>query len=248
MPSGLARRLVILRSQPSQFWCSDPARRLSELSMTRSSHRGAVHARRLPVRVGGPRLLACATGPRWPLAAGMTVIAVPLGTVLAFIMVRTDVPGRAVHRDAAARADLHIGGRACLRLSWLPGRSASSRLGWKDVIGVVPLGHLLAAALIVIAGLTHVPHVYLYTGRRLRGIGSDVEEAARIAGASPFRVALACQPADGPAVDRIRQRAGFLPWLRALWSAARAGRSAAAPRPHHLSLQADQHIGHAAIS
>ena len=39
-------------------------------------------------------------------------------------------------------------------------------------------------------GLTHVPHVYLYASAALRSLGSDVEEAARVAGAIPFRVAL----------------------------------------------------------
>src|SRR6202022_4691754 len=35
-----------------------------------------------------------------------------------------------------------------------------------------------------------VPHVYLYAAAALRGLGSDVEEAARTAGAKPWRVAL----------------------------------------------------------
>jgi iron(III) transport system permease protein len=42
----------------------------------------------------------------------------------------------------------------------------------------------------VIAGLTHVPNVYVYASSALKNLGSDVEEAARIAGASPFRVAM----------------------------------------------------------
>src|SRR6059036_361410 len=40
-----------------------------------------------------------------------------------------------------------------------------------------------------IAGLTHVPNVYVYASAALKNLGSDVEEAARIAGASPLRVA-----------------------------------------------------------
>ena len=42
----------------------------------------------------------------------------------------------------------------------------------------------------IIAGLTHVPNVYVYASSALKNLGSDVEEAARCAGASPFRVAL----------------------------------------------------------
>ena len=49
---------------------------------------------------------------------------------------------------------------------------------------------LFAASLIVIAGLTHVPHVYLYSAAALRGLGTDLEEAARVAGANPLQVAV----------------------------------------------------------
>ena len=42
----------------------------------------------------------------------------------------------------------------------------------------------------IIAGLTHVPNVYVYATSALKNLGSDVEEAARCAGASPLRVAL----------------------------------------------------------
>jgi iron(III) transport system permease protein len=42
-------------------------------------------------------------------------------------------------------------------------------------------------SIVVIAGLTHVPHAYLYISA-LRSVGSDVEEAARTVGASPLQV------------------------------------------------------------
>nr|HET7858596.1 iron ABC transporter permease [Caldimonas sp.] len=45
------------------------------------------------------------------------------------------------------------------------------------------------AGIAVIAGLTHVPHVYLYSSSALKSLGSDVEEAARMAGSTPFQVA-----------------------------------------------------------
>ncbi len=45
-------------------------------------------------------------------------------------------------------------------------------------------------AITVIVGLWHAPHVYLYSSAALRNLGSDVEAAARVAGARPFRVAL----------------------------------------------------------
>src|SRR5258708_14400645 len=42
----------------------------------------------------------------------------------------------------------------------------------------------------VIAGLTHVPNVYIYASSALKNLGADVGGAARSAGASPFRVAV----------------------------------------------------------
>jgi len=59
----------------------------------------------------------------------------------------------------------------------------------KDILGFVPWNLYSLLALIVIAGLTHVPHVYLYSAAALRGLSSDLEEAARVSGANPFRVA-----------------------------------------------------------
>ena len=120
----------------------------------------------------------------------MALIAVPLGAVLAFLMVRTDVPGR----------------------EWLepvilvPIFVSAVVIAFGYVVALGPVGFLTTAVrgligfdlwnlysfafLIVIAGLTHVPHVYLYTAAALRGLGSDVEEAARVAGANPWQVAL----------------------------------------------------------
>jgi iron(III) transport system permease protein len=54
----------------------------------------------------------------------------------------------------------------------------------------VPWGLYSLLAMSVIAGLTHVPNVYVYASSALKNLGSDVEEAARVAGASPFRVAV----------------------------------------------------------
>ena len=56
------------------------------------------------------------------------------------------------------------------------------------LIGFVPWNIYDMSSIVVIAGLTHVPHAYLYISSALRSVGSDVEEAARIAGASPLQV------------------------------------------------------------
>lgn len=129
------------------------------------------------------------------LAAGLTVIAVPLGGMLAFLMVRTDLPGRSWIAPALM----------------VPIFVSPMVIGFGYVVSMGPVGFytvwfksLLAAigiegdpwniyafpSIVLIAGLTHVPHVYLYASSALKSLGSDVEEAARVAGASPLQVAL----------------------------------------------------------
>jgi len=123
------------------------------------------------------------------IAAGMAIIAVPLGAILAFLMVRTDLPGRRwieplllvpvfVSPMVLAFGYVVSAGPVGFYSVWA-----------KSLFGGVPWNVYSLTAIAVIAGLTHVPHVYLYSSSALRSLGSDVEEAARMAGASPFAVA-----------------------------------------------------------
>lgn len=123
------------------------------------------------------------------LAVMMAGIAVPLGVALAFLLTRTDVPGRRwleplvlvpVFMSAVV---LSFGYVVTL------GPVGFISLFVEKWFGAVPWSIYSIGAIGVIAGLTHVPHVYLYTAAALRNLGSDVEEAARIAGASPWQVA-----------------------------------------------------------
>src|SRR3974390_1790097 len=124
------------------------------------------------------------------IAGGMAAIAVPLGALLAFLMVRTDVPGRKwleplilipIFVSAVVIAFGYVVAIGPVGIF--------STLA-KDVLGFVPWNLYSLLAPIVIAGLTHVPHVYLYSAAALGGLGTDLEEAARVSGANPFRVAL----------------------------------------------------------
>ena len=123
------------------------------------------------------------------IATVMAVIAVPLGGILAFLMIRTDLPGRGWIEP----------------LLLIPVFVSPMVLGFGYVVSAGPVGFYSAwanqlfggvpwnvyslAGIAVIAGLTHVPHVYLYSSSALKSLGSDVEEAARMAGSSPFQVA-----------------------------------------------------------
>jgi iron(III) transport system permease protein len=124
------------------------------------------------------------------LAAGMTAIAVPLGAGLAFLMARTDVPGR--HwLEPVILVPIFISA-VVLAFGYVVALGPVGILttAVRELIGVAPWNLYSLPSLIVIAGLTHVPHVYLYTAAALRGLGSDVEEAARSIGANPWKVAI----------------------------------------------------------
>jgi len=123
------------------------------------------------------------------IAAGMAIIAVPLGGILAFLMVRTDLPGRQwieplllipvfVSPMVLAFGYVVSAGPVGFYSVWA-----------KNLFGGVPWNVYSLAGIAIIAGLTHVPHVYLYSSSALKSLGSDVEEAARMAGSSPFQVA-----------------------------------------------------------
>jgi iron(III) transport system permease protein len=133
---------------------------------------------------------AVAFGTTLLLGASMTLIAVPLGAFLAFLMVRTDVPGR--HwLEPLILVPIFVSA-VVLAFGYVVALGPVGILttSFKELTGVVPWNLYSFPFLVAIAGLTHVPHVYLYAAAALRGLGSDVEEAARTAGANPWKVAL----------------------------------------------------------
>ncbi|NHH83645.1 ABC transporter permease [Burkholderia gladioli] len=126
------------------------------------------------------------------IAGGMLFISIPLGGILAFLMVRTDLPGRRwlepllltpvfVSPMVLAFGYVVAAGPVGFYSVWFKELTGLQTLPWQ-IYSI--------AAITLIVGLTHVPHVYLYASAALRNLGSDVEEAARVTGARPFRVAL----------------------------------------------------------
>jgi iron(III) transport system permease protein len=133
---------------------------------------------------------AVAFGTTLLLGASMTLIAVPLGAILAFLMVRTDVPVRQ-WLEPLILVPLFVSA-VVLAFGYVVALGPVGILttSAKEWTGVVPWNLYSFTSLVAIAGLTHVPHVYLYAAAALRGLGSDLEEAARTAGANPWKVAL----------------------------------------------------------
>lgn len=124
------------------------------------------------------------------LAVGMTAIAVPLGSLLAFLVVRTDLPGRGwlepVIIVPVFVSPMVLGFGYIVAM----GPVGFLSLWWQQHLGTVPWDIYSLTSLVVVAGLTHVPAVYLYISSALRSLASDLEEAARSAGAGWVRVAL----------------------------------------------------------
>src|SRR5438034_8987116 len=124
------------------------------------------------------------------IAAGMVIIALPLGAALAFLLTRTDLPAqRSI--EVLVLIPVFISPMV-LAFGYVVsmGPVGFYSLWAKDLVGDVPWNVYSLLSIAVIAGLTHVPHVYLYSSAALKSLGSDVEEAARVVGANPLRVAL----------------------------------------------------------
>lgn len=123
------------------------------------------------------------------IAVGMAAIAIPLGSGLAFLMVRTDLPGRR-WMEPLLLVPVFIS-PVVLAFGYVVAMGPVGFISmWaQHIFGTVPWNIYSLFAIAVVAGLTHVPHVYLYASSALRNLGSDVEEAARICGAHPFKVA-----------------------------------------------------------
>lgn len=124
------------------------------------------------------------------IAGGMTAIAVPLGALLAFLMVRTDMPGRR-WLEPLLLVPIFVSA-VVIAFGYVVaiGPVGIFSTMAKDLLGFVPWNLYSLLSLIVIAGLTHVPHVYLYSAAALRGLSTDLEEAARVSGANPLQVAV----------------------------------------------------------
>ncbi len=122
------------------------------------------------------------------LAFGLAIIAIPLGGMLAFLMIRTDLPGRR-WIEPLILVPVFVSPMV-LGFGYVvaAGPVGFFSLWAQSLLGFVPWNVYSLTSIVIIAGLTHVPHAYLYISSALRSMGSDVEEAARVTGASPLQV------------------------------------------------------------
>jgi iron(III) transport system permease protein len=124
------------------------------------------------------------------IATGMVVIALPLGAALAFLLTRTDLPFQRTI-EVLVLIPVFVSPMV-LAFGYVVamGPVGFYSLWTQQLVGFVPWNVYSLVSIAVIAGLTHVPHVYLYSSAALKSLGSDVEEAARVVGANPVKVAL----------------------------------------------------------
>lgn len=122
------------------------------------------------------------------MAFGLAIISIPLGGVLAFLITRTDLPGRR-WLEPLILVPIFVSPMV-LGFGYIvsAGPVGFFSVWTQNLIGTVPWNVYSFTSIVIIAGLTHVPHAYLYISAALRSMGSDVEEAARVAGANPLQV------------------------------------------------------------
>lgn len=121
-------------------------------------------------------------------AFGMVLVAVPLGGMLAFLLTRTDIRFKRL-LEVLVLVPMFISSIVlAFGYTVSVGPTGFLSLFIRDIIGFVPWNLYSLPGMIAIAGLSHVPHVYLYVSSAMRNLPSDLEEAARISGASIWQV------------------------------------------------------------
>lgn len=121
-------------------------------------------------------------------ALGMVFIAVPLGGLLAFLLTRTDIRFKRM-LEILVLVPMFISSIVlAFGYTVSVGPSGFVSIWVRDVFGFVPWNLYTLPGIILIAGLSHVPHVYLYVSAAMRNLPSDLEEAARTSGASIWQV------------------------------------------------------------
>ncbi|MDK1378575.1 MULTISPECIES: iron ABC transporter permease [unclassified Sinorhizobium] len=119
---------------------------------------------------------------------GMVAIAVPLGGLLAFLITRTDIKAKRL-LEILVLVPMFISSIVlAFGYTVSVGPTGFVSLFVRDLIGIVPWNIYSLPGMILIAGLSHVPHVYLYVSSAMRNLPSDLEEAARTTGASIWQV------------------------------------------------------------
>lgn len=126
------------------------------------------------------------------VAIGVTVLALALGGTLAWLVVRTDVPGR--KWLAAVLVVPYMMPSWTFALAWLAifkNRTIGGPTGFLETMGITPPNWLAYGALpiIVALGAHYFPFAFLLIGNALRRFDSQLEESAYLLGATRWTTA-----------------------------------------------------------
>ncbi|MGY2892189.1 ABC transporter permease [Deinococcus sp. UYEF24] len=124
------------------------------------------------------------------LAAAMIFIAVPLGAVLAFLVTKTDLPFAKVFEVLLLTpifvSPIVLGVGFIVSLG--PSGFVSGLFTQLFHLASTPWSVYTLPAIALIAGLTHVPYVFLYVSTTMKNLDASLEEAARLSGAGVWKV------------------------------------------------------------
>ncbi|NTF44540.1 iron ABC transporter permease [Rhizobium rhizogenes] len=124
------------------------------------------------------------------MAVGMVAIAVPLGAALSFLLTRTDVKFRKA-LEVVVLVPMFISAIVlAFGYTVAVGPSGFLTMLSRDIFGAAPWNLYSLTGIVIVTGLAHVPHVYLYVAAAMRNLPSDLEEAARSMGSPIWRVCL----------------------------------------------------------
>lgn len=124
------------------------------------------------------------------MAVGMVAIAVPLGAALAFLLTRTDVRFRKA-LEVLVLVPMFISAIVlAFGYTVSVGPSGFLTMLSRGIFGAAPWSLYSLTGIVIVTGLAHVPHVYLYVAAAMRNLPSDLEEAARSIGAPIWRVCI----------------------------------------------------------
>jgi iron(III) transport system permease protein len=124
------------------------------------------------------------------VAVGMTAIAVPMGAVLAFLLTRTDLRFKPF-LEVAVLVPMFISSIVlAFGYTVSVGPSGFISILAREAFGWLPWNLYSVTGIVLVGGLGHVPYAYLYVSAAMRNLPTDLEEAARVSGASVWRVSL----------------------------------------------------------
>lgn len=123
------------------------------------------------------------------VSAGVSAAAaVVIATIMALVLDRTDLPGRSVLRLILLSPLLIPPFVGAIAWTGLLGPSGMINSYWNDAFGGGPLWNIYGGDGVIFLLTVHsYPPAYLIISAALRRVPGDLEQAARIAGASPWR-------------------------------------------------------------